>query len=331
MQAIALIEGPDHVSARYRIRAFAPALADAGCALVLYPIPRGALHRVRLFAGLRRFDAVLLQRQLLTVPELRYVRAMARRLIYDFDDAMLYRDSYHPRDHISRQRARRFAAIVSSADAIIAGNSFLGGCAISSGAHPHRVRVIPTCVEPQRYPARCAPSRAEGMELVWIGSSSTLASLEMQRPLLERLGREIPGLRLRIICDRFANFDPLPVIPTAWSEATEAAFLAQADAGISWMPDDIWSRGKCGLKVLQYGAARLPTIANPVGVHNEIIRHGVTGLLADREDQWIAAVKQLASDPARRTAMGEQARALIEQSYGVATHARSFVSAIIGG
>jgi glycosyltransferase involved in cell wall biosynthesis len=331
MHAIALIEAPDHVSARYRIEAFAPALAGAGCSLALEPIPRGATERVRLFTRVRRFDAVVLQRQLLPLPELRLLRAMARRLIYDFDDAMLYRDSYHPRGHSSRQRARRFAAIVRSADAVIAGNAFLKQCALSSKARPQTVHLIPTCVEPEKYPARPARSRAEGMEMVWIGSSSTLAGLEMQRPLLTRLGREIPGLRLRIICDRFARFDPLPVIETVWTQAAEAASLAQADVGISWMPDDIWSKGKCGLKVLQYGAARLPTIANPVGVHSEIIRDGHTGLLADTEDQWLAALTQLTADPARRSRMGEQARAVVEQSYCVAAHAATLVSVITAG
>ncbi len=330
MQAIALIEGPDHVSARYRVQAFASALARAGCSLDLEPIPRGALERVRLFARLRGFDAVLLQRQLLPVPELRYLRRMARRLIYDFDDAMLYRDSYHPRGHLSRQRARRFAATVRSADTIIAGNAFLQQCAISSGARPETVSIIPTCVEPEKYPAHSDRSRAEGMEMVWIGSSSTLAGLEMQRPLLTRLGREMPGVRLRIICDRFARFDPLPVIQSVWTQAAEAAMLAQADVGITWIPDDIWSNGKCGLKVLQYGCARLPTIANPVGVHREIIRDGLTGFLANSEDQWIAAIGQLAADPARRRRMGEQARAVVEQSYRVATHAAAFVAIVCG-
>jgi len=330
MRAIALIEGPDHVSARYRIQAFAPTLARAGCTLVLEPIPRSALERIRLFTGLRAFDVVLLQRQLLPVPELRYLRRMARRLIYDFDDAMLYRDSYHPRGHTSRQRARRFAAVVQSADAMIAGNSFLKDCALSSGARTETVHVIPTCVEPQQYPARSAPSRAEGMEMVWIGSSSTLAGLERQRPLLTRLGCEIPGLRLRIICDSFARFDPLPVIPSVWTQATETSLLAQADVGISWVPDDIWSRGKCGLKLLQYGAARLPAIANPVGVHNEIIHDGLTGLLADSDDEWAAAVRRLAADPALRQRMGQHARAAVERFYSVAAHAAAFVSVIFG-
>jgi glycosyltransferase involved in cell wall biosynthesis len=331
VQAIALIEAPGHVSARYRLQAFAPALEGAGYALTLVPIPRGALQRLRQFGRLRRFDVVVLQRQLLSRIELRCLRRMARRLIYDFDDAMLYRDSYHPRGHRSAQRARRFRATVRAADAVIAGNSFLAGCAEQSGAHAERVSIIPTCVEPEKYPPRADPSPREGFEMVWIGSSSTFAALEMRRPLLERLGREIPGLRLRIICDRFARFDPLPVIAVRWAEETEASCLAQADAGISWMPDDVWSQGKCGLKVLQYGAARLPTIANRVGVHNAIVSDGVSGLLADSDDEWIDAVRRLAADPELRTRMGAAARAAVERDYSVAAHAAGFVSILKAG
>jgi glycosyltransferase involved in cell wall biosynthesis len=330
MQVIALIEAPDHVSARYRVQAFAPALTRAGCSLRLEAIPRGAVERLRRLSGLRRYDAVVLQRQLLTVPELRFLRRMARRLIYDFDDAMLYRDSYHRRGHQSRQRERRFGAAVGSADTIIAGNSFLRSCAISSGARAEKIRVIPTCVDPQKYAPSPASSRAEGMELVWIGSSSTLAGLRMQRPMLARAGREIPGVRLRIICDSFESFDPLPVVPTPWDAATETAMLAAADVGISWVPDDVWSRGKCGLKLLQYGAAGLPSIANPVGVHGEIIRDGLTGILVNSEEQWIAAIRQLAADPQLRRMMGRNARDVIEQSYSVAAHSEAFVSAVIG-
>ena len=39
------------------------------------------------------------------------------------------------------------------------------------------------------------------LQLAWIGSSSTLQGLERIQPVLERLGRAYPSLRLQLICD----------------------------------------------------------------------------------------------------------------------------------
>src|SRR5207247_2446440 len=121
------------------------------------------------------------------------------------------------------------------------------------------------------------PRLCVGLTLVWIGSSSTLRSLEQIGPTLKAIGHAFPSLRLKLICDRFAKFDPLAVENIHWNETTEAEEIAAADIGIAWMPDDDWSRGKCGVKVLQYLAAGLPVIANPVGVHNDMVRPNETG------------------------------------------------------
>src|SRR5207247_1866674 len=112
-------------------------------------------------------------------------------------------------------------------------------------------------------------------------------------------------VRLKLVSDRFASFGRLRVEPCVWRESTEAAEIAAADVGVSWLPDDVWSRGKCGLKVLQYMAAGLPVVANPVGVQAEMIRHGQTGFLAETPDQWAEAVGRLARDPVLRRTMGQ--------------------------
>ena len=215
------------------------------------------------------------------------------------------------------------------ADFVIAGNDFLADCAVIAGAKADRVRVIPTCIETSLYP-RDFPADDSKPALVWVGSSSTLRGLESQRSLFEHVGHEIPELRLRIVADRAASFDPLPVEFVPWGESTEIQALSGPYVGISWIPDDLWSRGKCGLKVLQYMAAGLPVVANGVGVHPRLIDHGRTGFLADSADSWIKALKTLCGDPELRARMGCESRARVESDYSVSAWSDAFVASIAG-
>jgi glycosyltransferase involved in cell wall biosynthesis len=273
---------------------------------------------LNLFRSLRSADAVVLQRRLLPAFELALLRRWARTLVFDFDDAVWLRDSYSPKGFESAKRARRFRATVQAADLVFAGNAHLADEARAHGAR--RVVVVPTCVEPSGYPVAAHDSPA--VRLVWVGSSSTLQGLERFRDVLEAIGRAVPGVRLKLICDRFLQFQHLPVDAVPWAEATEAAELADAEVGIGCVPDDPWSRGKCGLKVLQYHAAGLPVIANPVGVQSEFVRDGATGFLATTPDEWVAAVRRLATDAELRRRLGAAGRQQVEERYSVAVGAR---------
>ena len=315
MHLTALVQSRDHVCCRYRLTAFRPWLGRAGHTLELVPLPSGWFARWRLFRTLRHAN-VILQRRLLSGWQLGVLRGAVRLLLYDVDDAVFLRDSYSPKGLHNPARLKRFAAVVRASDAVIAGNRFLHDEARRWTGSPS-VHVIPSCVDPARYtPVDSRPAR-EGMQLLWIGSSSTLRGLETIRPLLEEMGARVPGLRLKMICDRFFQLSHLPIDECPWTEATEAAEIACADVGISWVPDDLWSRGKCGLKVLQYMAAGLPVVANPVGVHVEMVRHGETGFLVETPAQWVEAVRCLAADPSLRRRMGQAGRRLLEQEYSV--------------
>src|SRR5205085_1823446 len=106
-------------------------------------------------------------------------------------------------------------------------------------ADPAKLHVIPTCVDVARYP-RADHADRPGIKLAWIGSSSTIRGLERQRELLDRLGAAVSGLQLKLICDRSITLERLSVEFRPWAEACEAAELADADIGISWLPDDGW-------------------------------------------------------------------------------------------
>jgi glycosyltransferase involved in cell wall biosynthesis len=315
VQLVALVEAEDHVCCRYRLAALRPLLAAAGHALTFQPLPRTWTGRLTLGRDLGHADAVILQRKLLPRVALALLRRRVRRLVFDFDDAVWLRDSYSAKGFDDPRRLRRFRAVCAAADLVVAGNDYLAEEA-RRWAPADRVVVVPTVVDVDKYPLPPKQARP-GVQLVWVGSSSTLRGLERFTPTLSAIGRAVPGVRLKLVCDRFITIPDLPVDECVWAEATEPAELAAADVGIGWVPDDPWSRGKCGLKVLQYQAAGLPVVANPVGVQAAFVRDGVTGFTATTTEEWVSAVRRFAADAALRARLGAAGRRQVEVEYSV--------------
>lgn len=327
MRLLALTEGIDHVCYRYRVAPFARALAKAGWQLECQPLARGAFARWRQLRQASQADAVLLQRKLLPLWQLRLLRRAVKSLVFDFDDAVFHRDSYHPKGIESWQRMMCFWATVYASDLVLAGNHYLAGQA-AAFVGAERVRFVPTCVDARNYPIAAHDANLP-LRLVWIGQRSTVPSLYQAQRQLQAAAANCP-FSLHVISDVHPELEGVRVIPISWSGENEAAQIAAADIGVSWLPDDRWSRGKCGLKVLQYMAAGLPVVANRVGVHCEIVVDGATGILADTPDEWRQAIERLAGDAGLRARMGTAARRRVEEEYGVLRWQAPFVEAISG-
>ncbi|MBX3413434.1 MAG: glycosyltransferase family 4 protein [Pirellulales bacterium] len=323
MRALALIEAPNHVCYRYRIEAYAPALAARGWTLESLPLDPQTFARNRQLREAASYDVVILQRKLLPLWQLRLLRKAARVLIYDFDDALFHRDSYARKGPSSVTRLAHFWATIYAADAVIAGNAYLAEQA-SAYVVPERVHLLPTCVTPSLYSPARHERRGAAARLVWIGQHSTLPCLDHASEQLSAAAEQLPGLRLHVVSNRFPVIQGPRVVERPWSAMTETAELAGCDIGISWLPDDPWSRGKCGLKVLQYMAAGLPVVANPLGMNREMVLEGQTGLLASTPREWAAAIARLANDPALRARLGAAGRRLVEEQYSAQSWGERF-------
>ncbi len=313
MRVLALTDDPGDPSARYRLVQFAPAAARDGVAIVVVRLPRRTPERARLFGALPPHDLVVLHRVLLAAGETRQLRRAAGRLAYDVDDALPFRPTAEGAGRSSR-RSARFRRLCEAADLVVAGNEW-----IASLARPdaRAVAVVPTAVDLARYPA--GPAGGDGRALVWIGQPATAPYLAAIARALGRVARERPGTRLRVIGAGDAPLVPgLEVEARTWAEATEVKDLRTADVGLAPLPDDPWTRGKCGLRLLQYLAASLPAVASPVGVQSGIVRDRETGRLAASEDEWAAALGDLLGDPEARRRLGAAGRALVEERYSVA-------------
>ena len=82
--------------------------------------------------------------------------------------------------------------------------------------------------------------------------------------------------------------------------------------------------------MLQYQAAGLPVVVNPVGAHREMVAEGETGFLATTASEWALAVHRLVSDARLRQQMGSLARRQVEANYSVSAWAETFVTSMTG-
>ncbi len=315
MKVLALIESADHVCYRYRFNALAWYLAEEGLLLEALPIQRGLRRIPTLLAG-SRSEIVILQRKLLPAWQLALLRRNAKCLVYDIDDALFRRDTFTRKNQQSKSRLSRFRGTVRAADAVLTGNEYLTQFT-SVYADPSQVHFVPTCVEPSWYPLASHRRSGSLARLGWIGQGCMLPSLNAMEEHLAAIGRRLPDVSLRVISDALPKLSGLRMELRPWSSARETNELADADIGISWLCDDLWGQGKCGLKVLQYMAAGLPVVANSVGVHRKMIVHGQSGFLADTPEEWAEAVAHLAENPSLRQRMGACARQNVEEGYNV--------------
>ena len=191
---------------------------------------------------------------------------------------------------------------------VLAGSSHLADAA----AEADRVEVVPSCVDPSAF-EQCVHSPAERVTIGWIGSSTTVRYLCPLLPVVQRLNESGCAARLVAVGATIdANYDWLECKP--WSRASESAELASFDIGVMPLPDDAWTRGKCGYKLLQYFAAGLPSVSSPVGIAPSLVGDD-RGLLAATDSEWQRALTDLAAEVAARAEIGSNARAFAAREY----------------
>jgi len=278
-------------------------------------LPRGFVARRNLFKLAMNFDGVFLHKKGLNPFDAFWLSRYSKKIIYNFDDAIMY-DPENPGLN-SPSHFRPFRRSVKLADMIIVGSSYLADHAREFNSN---VKVLPLGLKVSDYKIDCTPKSNDKIRLVWIGSKSTLRYLAEIKPVLEEIGSRFDNVVLRIICDDFFGLQNMEVEKCLWSKKNRAVDLATSDIGLAPLPDNRFTRGKCSFKVLEYASAGLPVVVSPVGTNTENIRDNITGFLATNTQQWVDRIAQLIENPQLRKRMGKEAR----------TQAKNFDVSVIG-
>lgn len=304
----------------YRIQHYFPYLERQGIEVNLKVIPQETGNRYRLFRELGRYDLVYVQRRLLGPFDLFLLRNASKRLVYDFDDAVMYRSSRHSSTR-SFSRRWAFRQMVKASDAVIAGNQFLKGEALKYVGE-ERVSVVPTVVDTGKYPRKDYGMRGDSIILGWIGSGSTLWYLQNLTSVFVALCRSYPQLKLKVVSDEFFDCPGVPIVKKRWNSEEEVSDLQSFDIGLMPLTDDVWSKGKCGLKAVQYLAVGIPVVCSPVGTNRDIIEDGLNGYWASTDSEWMEKISKLVGDPPLRLQMGTAGRKRVEQGFSLDSASR---------
>jgi glycosyltransferase involved in cell wall biosynthesis len=275
-----------------------------------------------IFKELPSFDVVCIQRRLLPPIEFCWIRRKSSKILFDLDDAIMYRSSSSPHPH-SLSRRLKFRWMVKGSDVVTVGNQFLKNEVLKVDRRK-RVFIIPTCIDMDLYPQKKKISNRPEIILGWIGTKGNLKYLKRLEPVFETIRQRFPHVKLKIVSNDFYDPSSLPVIKKPWKLEDENADLTSFDIGLMPLNDDLWSRGKCGLKIVQYLSVGLPVVCTPVGINSDIIQNGENGFWAANNQEWIDRLSTLIQNPDLRYQMGLKGIKTVEKEYSLGVTSEKF-------
>ncbi|MCU0600890.1 MAG: glycosyltransferase [Desulfobacterales bacterium] len=307
MKLLIISNNLSRASFRLRVGDHLDFLDKEGIRCNVRQLPRKNLERWKLFKTSGQYDAVLIQRKCLNFWDAAVLSRFCPKMIFDYDDAIMH-SATKPESRLTNH-FRLFKRTARMMDVMIAGNEYLAGYA---RRYCKQVHILPTGLDTMAYQVQGVQKSRNEIRLVWIGSQATLKYLAELSPVLEQIGKTHKKVVLRIIADKFFDLENMSVQKHLWSLDNQISDLVACDIGLSPLPDNRFTRGKCGFKILQYFAAGLPVIASPVGVNEKFIKESNAGLLAMTHSEWQDAIEKMVNGIAVYRQLGQNGEKYVQ-------------------
>ena len=293
----------------------------------------GFVKRTIILFQVNGYDFVFIHREAAPIgpPIFEWIiaKVFKKKIIYDFDDAIWMTDNLNENflERLIRWR-KKVSSICRWSYKVSCGNDYLYGYAKQFNSN---VVLNPTTIDTKVHSSQTTDHshRLSTMDnrliIGWTGSRSTLKYLKTIEKELQQIENKYPNVEFHVIADASSDLKLKNVVFKPWSVETEISDLAQFDIGIMPLPDDEWSKGKCGFKILQYMALSIPSVASPVGVNSKIINNNINGFLAEG-NQWEEFLSRLIEDATLRVQIGSEGQKTLNNYYSVKANEENFLS-----
>jgi glycosyltransferase involved in cell wall biosynthesis len=325
MKVLCVVDHGGAPSIRLRLRDCLPHYSRLGIETTVVAVRRSSLsERLRALREAASHDVVLLFKTIgFRGFELHLLRRANPRILFDFDDAVMFREQKYRR-RLRTEDFEKFVRTMRFCCAAVAGNDFLASfaeaCAVTA-------TVLPTPIDTTKYQLK-APVDRPGMTIGWLGLSDGLPYVRKIQSALRRLSQRFADLKLKIVSDKPLDLDGVKIENVPWRPETEQENLASFDIGIMPLWDSVWTRGKCGYKILQYMGVGTAVVASDIGANKQIVSHGENGFLARTEDDWVNSIAALLENAELRRNFGTRGRELVERKYSLEQFANAYAAVL---
>lgn len=271
---------------------------------------------IKFFFHCRFYDIVFIQKVIfLPIWFQKLVRLLNNHIIFDFDDAIYLNKRNRTKDTLiaAIELEPRFVHMVSISKFVLLENQYTQEVV---GKYNSNICMITGPIDTDRY---FPNPKKNSNELVigWIGGQTTTMYVKPLEKALYSLSIKYPNIKVELIGASPLNLKGIKTEIKQWSLDSEVGYLQNFDIGIMYIPNNLWTQGKGGYKLLQYMAIGIPCVASPVGINKELIIDGVNGFLCESLKDWEERISILIEDSELRSVMGKRGREIAIKKYSV--------------
>lgn len=152
------------------------------------------------------------------------------------------------------------------------------------------------------------------VRLLYTGAANHFEDWLFVHPVLEELQKKYKNLTIVLIGTDWTsapnNLDYSRVEVHRWVDFEAYPYLLKSlgcHIGIAPISKTDFNDCRSELKWVEYSALKMATVATPWGPYKRSVKDGVTGLLADEREDWVAALSTLIEDKALRNELAVNA------------------------
>lgn len=275
----------------------------------------------------KRYKILFFQRTTFPFGLEKLLKVLNKNIVFDIDDAIFLPDN---KESGLIGRIKEYTKAVEVADMLkvskisIVENEYIR---VYVKKYCPKVFLISGPIDTQRNFVKERKSDKE-VTIGWIGSPSTAIYLNMLDNVFRKIS-DIFNVKIMLIGAGHYKLGRVEINNIEWSLKNEVSQLQEFDIGVMPMPDNEWTRGKLGCKMLQYMAVGVPAVVSYTPTNAEVIIDGVNGFLVNSEEEWMQKLSLLIGNPALRKNIGINGRKTVEERFSLEINAPKFLEILL--